>query len=93
MTQEAIAELIGDPDRFAREMQDFRETAKVLSADHERMIDNYPDKWVALYSGEVRAFGDSIDSVLDEVDAKGIPRSQIIVRFIDTEPRTMILPG
>ena len=55
------------------------------------MVERYPDQWIALHSGEVKAFGDSLDAVLREIDAMGLSRDQTIVRFIDKEPQTMIL--
>ena len=93
LTQVNVAELIGDSDQCVKDMVVFRQTARLLSDDHGRMIDTYPDKWVALHSGAVRVSGDTIESVLDDVDAMDLPRSQVIVRFISTEPRTMILHG
>ena len=86
-----IHELIGDPRKVAEDLQAFRETAKLLSSRHTRMVERYPDQWIALHSGEVKAHGDSIEAVLREIDELGLSRDQTIVRFIDREPRTMIL--
>ena len=86
-----LDELVDDLHRFFDEMEAFRETADLLSSSQERMIDQYPGQWVAVHSGQVKAHGDSIESVLNEVDSKGLSREQAIVRFIDKEPRVMIL--
>lgn len=86
-----IAALVGDPRTVDEELQSFRKTARRLSSRHPRMIERYPGQWVALHSGRVRAHGGSLESVLTEVDLKGLSRQQTIVRFIDDEPRTMLL--
>ena len=86
-----VHELIGDPRKVAEDLQTFRETAMRLSSRHPRMVERYPDQWIALHSGEVKAYGDSLDAVLREIDAMGLSRDQTIVRFTDKEPRTMIL--
>ena len=85
-----INKLIGDPRRVAAELTSFQETAKGLSANQPRMIEEYPELWVGLYSGSVRAHGPTLESVLEKIDSEGIPREQVIVKFIHTEPRTMI---
>jgi len=89
--QNAILRMIGDPARVARELRQFRQTTRLLSSQHPRMIEKYPKKWVALYGGKVKATGRSLDAVLKGIDKAGLPRSAVIVRFIEKNRRTMIL--
>ncbi len=86
-----VHDLIGDPQKVAEDLQAFAKTAQLLSSRYPRMVERYPDQWIALHSGKVRAHGDSLDAVLRELDAMGLSRDQAIIRFIDKEPRTMIL--
>ena len=85
-----IAQLIGDPRKAVAELEAFQETARGLSASQPRMIEKYPGQWVGLHSGSVRAHGPTLESVLEKIDSEGFSREQVIVRFIHTEPRTMI---
>ena len=89
--QDAILELLGDPSQVDQELTSFSETAKILSSEHPRMIEQYPKQWIALYQGVVRAQASTYGSVLREVEKKGLPAEHMIVRFIDRKPRTMIL--
>ena len=89
--QDAILELIGDPSQVDQELTDFSETAQILSSEHPRMIEQYPKQWIALYQGVVRAQASTYHSVLEELQKKGLPKEHMIVRFIDRNPRTMIL--
>ena len=91
MSDVDIQELVGDPKEVDQSLQSFRKSAMRLSSRHPRMIERYPGQWIALHSGRVRAHAHSCEAVLREIDAKGLSRDQTIIRFIDKEPRTMIL--
>ena len=90
-SDQIIAALWNDPKKVDADLQSFRESAQILSQKFPRMIDLYPDEWVALFDGEVRAHGPSLDEVLQKIDLEGIAREGAIVRFIQSKPRTMIL--
>jgi hypothetical protein len=90
-SHQAILEEVGDPRDVDRDLRSFRNTARILSSSHPRLIDRYPKQWVALYRGRVRASGSTFAAVMAEIDNKGLPREHIIVRFIDRNQRTMIL--
>ena len=86
-----ILEKIGDPAAIDRELQSFRKSARVLSSSHRRLIDRYQKKWVAIYKGRTRAEGRTLQATLRQVDKKGLPRGNVIVRYIDRNQRAMIL--
>jgi len=88
---QAVLEQIGDPRDVERDLRSFRRTALALSSNHPRLIDRYPNQWVALHRGRVRASGRTFASVMVQIDKKGLPREHVIVRFIDKNQRTMIL--
>ena len=91
MNQDDIAKLIGDARKVDDDLYAFRKTAMRLSSRHPRMVARYPNQWIALHSGRVRAHGDSLDAVLWEIDEKGLSRDQTTVRFIDKEPQMLIV--
>ena len=84
-------QILGDPVALHRELRSFRKAALALSSDHPRLIDLYPNQWVAVYDGKVTAHGKTLDSVLEEMRRKGIPQGRTIVRYIDRNERTLIL--
>jgi hypothetical protein len=86
-----VLRLIGDPKRVHKELAAFRRTARKLSSAHPRMIDKYARQWVALYQGKVAATARTLDGVIAAVRAKGLPRSRVVIRFIEKTHRTMIL--
>ena len=86
-----LADRKESPREIAASLRNFTESARILSRDHPRLIDEYPDRWVAVTRGAVRADGETHDEVLAKIDAAGIPRSEVIIRRIEREPRTLIL--
>jgi hypothetical protein len=90
-TGKLLARMPEAPAEIAASLRAFAESARTLSESHGRLLDRYPDRWVAVSHGAVRADGDSLEEVLDKLDRAGIPRSDAIVRLIEREPRTLIL--
>ena len=84
-------EHIGDPQRVWEDLQVFAESVQVLSHANTQLLNDYPQQWVAVYAGEVASHGDSLDEVIGELKASGVPRDKVIIRYMEREPRTMIL--
>ena len=85
-----IESLVGDPRKVDAELLEFRKTARKLSND-PTIAERFKGKWIGLHSGRIRAHGDRMQDVLDQIDAAGYSRSQAIVRYIHDEPRTLLL--
>ncbi len=90
-SKQQILSVLGDPATVSRELHDFAESAKVLSARAPRMIEEYPRQWIAIHNGQVRARASTLRALFDEVDREGVPREHTLVRFIEKDIRTLIL--
>jgi hypothetical protein len=55
------------------------------------MIDRYPEQWVAVYDGKVKAHASDFDTVLSQIDKARIPRKLTLIRYIAKKPSSMIL--
>ena len=86
-----LAQMNEHPSRMAQSLRAFQRSARVLSDSHPRLIDEYPDQWVALADSTVMAYGDTLEQVLTQIDAQNISRADVIVRFIERTQRTLIL--
>ena len=87
----ALARMNETPENVARSLRNFQRSAQAFSSNHPRLIDEHPDQWVAVSDSDVVAHGDNLDTVLRQVDRKGLRRSDVIVRFIERTRRTLIL--
>ena len=89
--EDEILDILGDPAEIDRSLTAFSKSAQVLSAEHPRMIEKYPKQWVAIYEGEVRARGSTFLGLMSQADKEGLPRNELVVRYIDRNQRTMVL--
>ena len=80
-----------DPEDIARGLREFSKSAVMLSNDRPRLINEHPLQWIGVYRGEVSAKADDLPSLIEELERRGIPPGDTIVRFIDKNQRTLIL--
>ena len=90
-TKNVLASLLQNPARLNRDLQRFRKAAKALSSDKPRLIDKYPNQWVAVYRGKVAAHATTLNAILGKMKRKKIPQKHTIVRYVEKNKRTMIL--
>lgn len=90
-TAEALAHLGGSASEIAEGLSSYREAAQILSSNQPRMIDEHPLQWIGVYKGAVVASGRSLKSVMAQLKKKSVPPEAALIRFIDREPKTLIL--
>ena len=79
------------PKEIARDLREFSKSAEMLSNDRPRLIDEHPLQWIGVYRGEVSAKAEDLQSLMEELESRGIPLGETIVRFIEKNQRTLIL--
>ena len=62
-----------------------------IEQERETLLNTYPSKWVAMSKDGVVAADDSLEGVFARVDAQGMRRSAVKVKFFDAQPKTLIL--
>ena len=86
-----LSRLGSDPEDIARGLREFSKSAEMLSNDQPRLINKHPLQWVGVYRGEVSAKADNLPSLMEELERRGIPLGDTIVRFIEKNQRTLIV--
>ena len=76
---------------MAERMRAFHRILERMKDERAALMETYPDKWVAMSEHGVVAIADGFDSVLAEVDGKGIDRADVFIEFLDTDPPMLIL--
>ena len=74
----------------AESLIEFTKSSELLSSDPQ-LVERYPQKWIGVCSGEVKAAADDLESLLRALNGQSIVRSETVVRFIEKEQRTLIL--
>ena len=62
-----------------------------IDQERETLTQQYPDKWVAMGKDGVVAVGVTLDDVVAKVDAQGVRRGSVDIKFMDTDPSPMLL--
>ena len=92
-TKVELLRMLGNPVRLHRELQSFRKAAQVLSSHRHRLIEEYPNQWIAVHRGKVAAHGSTLNAVLKEMVRNKVPQERTIIHFVEKNQRTMILSG
>ena len=72
-------------------MLEFKELAAQIRREVPSLKKRYPDQWVALVpGGELFAAG-SMDELLAALDEKDLRGPNVVIEFLDTNPRSAIL--
>lgn len=90
LTAENFREVIGDPNEIAAEMDQFRCDAEFLS-ERADLVDLYPERWIAVYGGVVQTDAADLEGLIEKIDAMGLPRGRLAVRFMTKSPLRLIL--
>ena len=87
----AMIEEMGGARSLIDDLTEFQQLRNRMSEDRAGLIEKYPDMWVAVGLHGLLAVGDSEDEVHRALDERGIPRSDVVVEFLDTDPPVLIL--
>jgi hypothetical protein len=79
------------PKQVDRQLRAFSRSARLLSSDHPRLIDQHPREWVGIYDGKVRATAKSFRALLSQLKRHGLPPNETIIRYVDTSGRKLTL--
>ena len=79
----------GDPAEVWKGLISFSDSVHEFS--ESALLDQYLHEWVAVHDRKVVSHAGSFDEVLSMVEAKNIPRESLIIRYVDDEPRVLIL--
>ena len=89
--REELLTLIGDLRKLDRDMAEFARSHDELSAKYSKLLKRFPNQWIAFYSGRVQARAESLEALLETMDAKGVKRNRAHIRYLDPDPPVVIL--
>ena len=87
----AMIEAEGGSDNLRDRMAEFHSAAARMRRKRPSLMNDHPNKWVAMGPHGVLAVGHSFDSVLEEIDSRGETGTEFVIDFLNTDPPTLIL--
>ena len=82
-------DLVDDP-AIRERLRAFGVRVDRMESQMEQLTRNFPDHWVALYSEDFVLAG-SLDDLLKTLEGQGVPTSETVIRFLDSNPKNIIL--
>ncbi|MCY4486474.1 MAG: hypothetical protein OXF11_05080 [Deltaproteobacteria bacterium] len=83
------AETVNETD-ILEKLRAFRARVDRMESQQERLVKSHPDHWVALHSGDF-VLAESLDDLLKMLQGQGVPAAEAVIRFLDSNPKNMIL--
>ena len=80
-----------DLKRMSAEMAQFKRDNRYLRSIMERMREEHPDCWVAVYGEEVVGVGANLEEMISTLGAEGIPTAHVALKYVSKEPQRLIL--
>ena len=72
-------------------LEQFRRDCDYLYSIYDRMLEEHPDEFVAVYHGKVVAAHKTLEGVFAEIRRQGIPPGRAALEFVETNPLPRIL--
>jgi len=86
-----VLDSMGGPNRVAKELRQFSRDSRLLSAVLKNLRTSLPNRWVAVFNGEVVETDKSLTRLLKKVEALGLDPGRVAIRFLEHPRRFHIL--
>lgn len=90
-TQQHVNPAIGDPAEFLRRHDSFKKSCDFFDAHYEELLAQFPERWVGIHDGEIRADSDDLHDLLAQLDALRVPRDCSLIECLETNPLPKVL--
>lgn len=82
-----------DEAKFKESFRQVEKDCHFLYAHIPQWMEQYPDMYVAVFQEKLVAVAPTLDELVDQLDANGVPRGFSRLHFLDTEPIDLVVPG
>ncbi len=91
MTTQRVHPAIGGPVEFVRRQLSFKKSCDYFDAHYFELLARYPDQYVGIFDGEVRAHSSDIHELLARLDSLQVPRDNSLIEILETNPLPKVL--
>ena len=80
----------------AKLKEEFRQLEKdrlFMEAHRAQWLEQYPDMFVAVYEEKLVGVAATVEELVEQTRAKGVPTSRYYQQFLDSDPMDLVVPG
>lgn len=88
---ELMIEALGGAEGIRTRIEDRQSMFVEFWSAYSSLLEQHPDKWVAWGKDGVVGVSDSQDGLFSEISSKSIAAKDVMVEFLDTDPKGYIL--
>lgn len=86
-----FADFLGDPRKIAEDLRNYRREMIFVDKNHVQLLISYPERWIAVIDKRVVADSENVNELVESVEAQGLERASVCVKFMTKNPPTLIL--
>ncbi len=75
------------------ELERYRADALHFEAHRQELLEEYPERWIAVYGRQVVGTARRLPRLLEKLDRKGLPRGRVFVEHLYSKEDLLILPS
>ena len=88
---EDVLAQVGGVETLREGADDFHDAVTRMWSERDSLTEKFPDMWIAMGKDGVVSVGNSIEEVLSDSEAAGFGSSDVVVEFLDANPKALIL--
>lgn len=81
LLEQALASA-GGLKEFKRKRKQFRQDLTFIEKNRKKLLENYDEKWVAVYKSQIVSHGKNYNSILSYLEKNNMPVGQIPIRYL-----------
>ena len=82
---------MGGVNQVRDDLLEYTHSSFLISSKKDQLTEKHPDHWIAMSGGEIVAIEKELDGLLAAIDAEWIDCNDLVVEFLGTGTRCMIL--
>jgi len=91
MKDNLFRQLGRSPAEIDSALQEFSQSARILSSSEPEITDRYKDRWICVYRGKIEAVGNSLEELTRRVESKHIPLGEVAIRHLGNDEKVLIV--
>jgi adenine specific DNA methylase Mod len=81
----------GGTQEFYRKYNEYCQNDSFIQKNIHNLLKTHDNSWIAIYNGKLQAHAKKWDTIINNVQRKGLPSDEVVIQFISSKPRIMIL--